>query len=94
MPSFPTIFQDILSIRCNVRSKRSTIRIRRFFKKIKETRKLVASVVANHSDIRKKADVQFLGYQEQGASISYIGSNLAKENFSQWKHSKKKCSVV
>ena len=61
--------------------KRSTLRLRNFWKEIRKTKKLlVSSIFNNKSDLRFYAEVQFLGRKEiglldTGASISCIGED-------------------
>ncbi|KNC33715.1 hypothetical protein FF38_03145 [Lucilia cuprina] len=73
------------------KQKRSTLRIRSFYK----TRKLfskykVSAIINNNNDKRYYASVKFLSFKElglldTGANISCIGSELAAYNFSQFK---------
>lgn len=63
--------------------KRSTARLRKFYRNKKLCRKLLVScIVSNHTDLRYYAKVKFLDFEElglldTGASISCIGSELA-----------------
>lgn len=67
--------------------RRSTQRLRRFYKNRKLCSKLlISAIVANPKDGRYYAKVSFLNFEElglidTGASISCIGSDLAKSNF-------------
>ena len=71
--------------------KRNTLRIRNYYKKLKNQKKLIInSVFNNNSDMRLYAQVSFLEFKEQGmldtgANISCIGSSLATENFKKYK---------
>lgn len=73
------------------RPKRSTIRLRTYFKNRKITLKyIVSAIINNSSDKRFYAPVKFLTFAEfglldTGANVSCIGSDLANFNFKQFK---------
>lgn len=73
----------------NKAPKRSTARLRFYHRTRKFCRKLlVSAIVSNPSDMRYYAKISFLDYTEYGlldtgASISCIGSDLAKTDFSK-----------
>lgn len=70
------------------RPKRSTVRLRTYFKKRRITSKfIVSTVLKNTVDRRFYANVRFLNFSplgllDTGANISCIGGKLAQENFS------------
>lgn len=70
------------------KQKRSTIRLRKYYKNRKLSSKFIlSSIIANPADRRFYASVKFLNFQElglldTGANISCIGSDLAKIDFS------------
>lgn len=72
------------------RPKRSTKRMRLFFKTRKLCRKfLVSAILSNPKDMRYYAKVSFLDFSEYGlldtgASISCLGSNLASTDFTKY----------
>lgn len=69
--------------------KRSTIRLRNYFKRRRKSANyIVSSIVNNPADRRFYAKIQFLNFTElglldTGANISCIGSSLATEDFTQ-----------
>lgn len=71
--------------------KRSTVRLRKYFKKRKLTSKfLISSIINDAIDKRYYASVKFLNFCElglldTGANVSCIGSDLAKIDFSKYK---------
>lgn len=73
------------------RPKRSTLRLRKYYKKRKEARKcVISSITHNSKDKRYYAFITFLNFSEYGlldtgANISCIGSNLALTDFSNFK---------
>ena len=82
------IFKDFVKEKVYKKPKRSTLRIRRFYKALKKARKLIISSVLNSSDQRFYAEVKFLnrteyGLLDTGASISCLGDSIALEDFSQ-----------
>lgn len=70
--------------------KRSTLRMRKFYRNLKICRKfLVSTVVSNPTDMRYYAKVRFLDFEEvglldTGANISCVGAELALCNFSKF----------
>ena len=70
--------------------KRSTKRIRNFWKSIRHTKRLLVSAIVNRqTDGRFYADVSFLSFNEQGlldtgANISCVGSTLATEDWTRF----------
>lgn len=72
------------------RPKRSTVRLRNFFKVRKLCRNIrVSTIVSNPKDMRYYAKVSFLDFEEYGlldtgANISCIGGNLAQKDFSKY----------
>ncbi|XP_037827126.1 uncharacterized protein LOC119615120, partial [Lucilia sericata] len=73
-----------------VKTKRSTARLRKFYKIRKICRKfLVSTIVSNPKDKRYYAKVNFLNFNEfglldTGANISCVGSDLALTDFSKF----------
>lgn len=69
------------------RPKRSTVRLRRYFKIRKISKKLlISAIISNQKDMRYYAKISFLGYNElglldTGASICCLGSDLATKQF-------------
>lgn len=82
------------------KSKRSTLRMRSHFKTRKLCKKfLVSTIISNSTDKRFYAKFSFLTFTEYGlldtgASISCIGSDFAKMNFSSFSNFKKCRSFV
>lgn len=80
---------DLCQINYNTKPKRSTIRLRRFYKNRKLCSKLLISeIISDPVDSRYYAKVSFLNFEEYGlldtgASISCIGSDLATTNFNK-----------
>lgn len=72
------------------RQKRSTIRLRRFYKTRKLCSKLlISAIITNRKDQRYYAKISFLDFTEYGlldtgASVSCVGSDLALEDFSKY----------
>lgn len=72
------------------KSKRSTIRLREYFKRRKLTSKLIiSSIINDRVDKRYYASVKFLNFCElglldTGANVTCIGSDLAKLDFSEY----------
>lgn len=83
-----------------IKSKRSTIRMRRYYKMRKLSRKfLVSAIISNPSDMRYYAKVSFLNFTElglldTGANITCLGSELAKTNFNNLPNYTKCKSIV
>ena len=81
-------------------SKRSTRRLREFYKRRKYCSKLlVSSIISNSKDGRFYAKVSFLNFVElglldTGASISCIGADLARKDFSKFPNFSKYKSFV
>lgn len=93
-------FRDYLQVRDTIFSdaqlgtdlvnkyKRSTVRMRKFYKKLKYTKRLfISSIINSEQDGRLYAEVIFLGKKElglldTGANISCIGDNLATNDYS------------
>lgn len=95
------IFNDISINQLNLkRPKRSTLRLRKFYKTRKFCSKLlISSIINNPNDKRFYAKVSFLNYTEYGlldtgASISCIGADLAKEDFTKFNNFSKCSSFV
>ncbi|XP_067614213.1 uncharacterized protein PIP4K isoform X3 [Eurosta solidaginis] len=80
------IFQDRSEPnKSSIKTKRSTLRLRRFWKAIKDRKKVLISSILNEEDARYYAKVKLLdremfGLLNTGANISCIGSSLAKED--------------
>ncbi|XP_037824418.1 uncharacterized protein LOC119612660 [Lucilia sericata] len=72
------------------KSKRSTVRLRKYYKMRKTCRKLlISAIVSNPKDLRYYAKVKFLNFDEYGlldtgANISCLGSDLAEIDFSKF----------
>lgn len=85
------IFNDlpISEVSCK-RQKRSTTRLRKFYKNRKICSKLlISAILSNSNDQRYYAKISFLNFSEfglldTGASISCIGSELAQKDFSNF----------
>lgn len=80
------IFKDFPQENTHRKSKRSTLRLRRFWKAVRENKKLLISSVLNEEDARYYAKVKLLdreiyGLLDTGANISCMGSSLASETF-------------
>lgn len=95
------IFQDSCIDQLSTkRTKRSTLRLRKFNKtRIFCSKILISAILNNPNDQRYYAKISFLNYTEYGlldtgASISCIGSDFAKENFSKYKNFSKCTSSV
>lgn len=79
-----------LSIKFIKKSKRSTIRMRKFFKMKKECSKyILSSIINDPQDQRYYAQISFLniteyGLLDSGANVSCIGSQLALSDFSKF----------
>lgn len=79
-----------LSIKAPKRVKRSTRRLRLFYKRRrKASTYIISAIVNNPSDRRYYAKVSFLNFTEYGlldtgANISCLGSDLATQNFSNY----------
>lgn len=84
------IFNDKLLDKKTVRRyNRNTVRMRKFYNKIKHNQRLiVSSIISSEVDGRIYAEVEFLdkselGLLDTGANISCIGKDLALEDFSK-----------
>lgn len=85
------IFENHLVAQIQLKpTKRSTRRLRNFYKRLKMCKKfLVSAIVSNSTDNRYYAKVSFLditeyGLLDTGASISCVGSDLARVDFSKF----------
>lgn len=95
------IFQDkLLGEKLVTKYRRSTVRMRDLYKRIKRTKKLfISSIFSNSKDGRLYAGVEFLdrleiGLLDTGANVSCIGADLATEDFSKERGFKKLRSTV
>lgn len=72
------------------KTKRSTIRIRKYYRNRRLNRKLLISAIVNvPNDVRYYPKVSFLNFSEYGlidtgVCITCIGSKLAEEDFSKF----------
>lgn len=79
-----------LTIQPKSRPKRSTVRLRRYWRLRKICKKsLVSAIISNPKDLRYYAKIEFLNFSEfglldTGANISCIGSDLASFDFIQF----------
>lgn len=84
----------------NKKPKRSTLRLRKFFKMKKLCSKfLVSTIVSNPKDFRYYAKVSFLDVEEYGlidtgANVSCIGSELASKDYDKFPNFHKVTSSV
>lgn len=87
-----TIFEaSALNMSQRSKPKRSTLRLRQYFKGRKFASKIhLSTIINNSSDRRYYASVQFLtftelGLYDTGANVSCLGSDLASLDFSTYK---------
>lgn len=81
---------NVADIQCSKKPKKSTIRLRTFYKKKRLWAKIqISSIVSNPQDMRYYAKVSFLNYKEYGlldtgANVSCIGGDLAQKDFTKF----------
>lgn len=81
---------NVSSLTYTNKPKRSTIRLRRFFKSRRLFSKIqISSIISNPHDKRYYAKISFLdrieyGLLDTGANVSCVGGDLAKQNLSKY----------